>query len=83
MGILIDGKYYADDTSISGEQVSPVATQSQMNELERTAQKYDRELVQPYTNEGKLNPEFEKHYPDVIEEWEKEGVKVHDKTNEL
>ena len=81
MGILVDGVYYKDEDKIKQE-TSPVAMQSQMNELEREAQKYDRELVQPYTNEGKLNPEFEKHYPDVIEEWKKEGVKVHEH-NEL
>lgn len=79
MGTLIDGKYYPDDSSIVTE-TSPVAMQSQMNELEREAQKYDRELVQPYTNEGKLNPEFEKHYPDVVKDWEEQGVKLHDKT---
>ena len=78
MGTLIDGIYYKDGKDLSQE-TSPVSMQSQMNELERTAQKFDRELVQPYTKDGKLNPEFEKHYPDVIEEWEKEGVKVHDK----
>jgi len=78
MGVLIDGKYYTEDIDGIAESASPVAVQSQMNELEREAQKYDRELVQPYTNEGKLNPEFEKHYPDVIEEWKKEGVKLTD-----
>ena len=79
MGTLIDGKYYPDDSGIVAE-TSPVAMQSQMNELEREAQKYDRELVQPYTNERKLNPEFEKHYPDVVKDWEEQGVKLHDKT---
>lgn len=72
MGILIDGVYYKDRNEVNQE-TTPVAMQSQMNELERQVQKFDRELVQPYTNEGKLNPEFEKHYPDVIEDWKKEG----------
>ena len=79
MGTLIDGKYNPDDSGIVAE-TSPVAMQSQMNELEREVQKYDRELVQHYTNEGKLNPGFEKHYPDVVKDWEKQGVKLHDKT---
>ena len=72
MGILIDGVYYKDRNE-ADQETTPVAMQSQMNELERQVQKFDRELVQPYTNEGKLNPEFEKHYPDVIEDWKKEG----------
>lgn len=72
MGIFIDGVYYKDRNEVNQE-TTPVAMQSQMNELERQVQKFDRELVQPYTNEGKLNPEFEKHYPDVIEDWKKEG----------
>lgn len=78
MGVLIDGIYYKDDAFASKTDISPVAMQGQMNELERQAQKFDRELVQPYTNDGKLNPEFEKHYPDVVEEWKKEGVKLND-----
>ena len=78
MGILVDGVYYKNEDSFEQE-TTPVAMQGQMNELEREAQKYDRELVQPYTNDGKLNPEFEKHYPDIIEEWKQEGYTINEK----
>lgn len=77
MGILIDGVYHKDESKVKAE-TSPVAVQSQMNELSREAQKFDRELVQPYTNDGKLNPEFKKHYPDVVEEWKEKGVNINE-----
>ena len=65
MGILIDGKYYADKTAADMERpAAPVAAQADYFNRASQCAKYDREIVQPYTADGKPNPEFIKHYPE-------------------
>lgn len=72
MGVLYNGKYYKDGEEIPSE-LPPIAKQAQLSALAIDAQKHDRELVQPYLPDGQLNPEFEKHYPEVVQEWRDKG----------
>lgn len=72
MGVLYNGKYYKDGEEILSE-LPPIAKQAQLSTLAIDAQKHDRELVQPYLPDGQLNPEFEKHYPEVVQEWRDKG----------
>lgn len=73
MGVLYNGKYYKDG-EIPQDDLPPIARQAQMSTLAMDAQKHDRELVQPYLPNGELNPEFEKHYPEVVKDWKEQGV---------
>ena len=72
MGVLYNGKYYKDG-EIPQDDIPPIARQAQLSSLAMEAQKHDRELVQPYLPNGELNPEFEKHYPEVVKEWREQG----------
>lgn len=70
MGVLIDGKYYPKKSAADVNRRSP-ALASQNDVYRRTAeyQKFDRELIQPYTADGKPNPEFIKHYPEESKQY--------------
>lgn len=65
MGLLIDGKYYPDKTA-SGVRRPSAAIAKQYDVYNKSSQcaKYDREIIQPYTPDGKPNPDFIKHYPE-------------------
>lgn len=66
MGMLIDGIWYKDEAAAKKHLASrsaPIARQARVFEMSQEAQKFDRELIQPYTADGKPNPEFIKHYP--------------------
>lgn len=72
MGILIDGKWYKDEAEAKKHLASrsaPIARQARVFEMSQEAQKFDRELIQPYTEDGKPNPEFIKHYPEESKEY--------------
>lgn len=70
MGLLINGKYYADKSAADVKRRSP-ALANQNDVYRRTAeyQKFDRELIQPYLPGGTPNPEFIKHYPQESKEY--------------
>jgi hypothetical protein len=74
MGMLVDGKYYRDGEAPEEIEVVPISRQAQMSSLAIEAQKHDRELVQPYLPDGTLNPEFEKHYPEIVKDWKEQGI---------
>ena len=72
MGMLIDGKWYKDEAAAKKHLASrsaPIAKQARVFEMSQEAQKFDRELIQPYTADGKPNPEFIKHYPEESKEY--------------
>lgn len=72
MGIFVDGKWYRDEAKakkILQGRSAPIAKQSRIFEMSQEAQKFDRELIQPYTVDGKPNPEFIKHYPQESREY--------------
>lgn len=73
MGRLINGIYYKDG-EVPEDILPPVARQAQFSSLAMDAQKHDRELVQPYLPDGTLNPEFEKHYPEIVKDWKEQGI---------
>ena len=73
MGVLYNGKYYKDGEEIPSD-LPPIAKQAQLSTLAIDAQKHDRELVQPYLPDGQLNPEFEKHYPEIVKDWKEQGI---------
>ena len=68
-GVLINGKYYknAEDAPKQAQAVisSQVASWSRSN----TAQRFDRELIQPYLSDGTPNPDFIKYYPKEAKEY--------------
>lgn len=66
MGILVDGIWYKNEAEAQKKlkgRSAPISKQSRIFEMSQEAQKFDRELIQPYTVDGKPNPEFIKHYP--------------------
>lgn len=72
MGILVDGKWYKDESEAQKklkDRSAPIAKQSRIFEMSQEAQKFDRELIQPYTADGEPNPEFIKHYPQESREY--------------
>lgn len=70
MGVLIDGKYYADKSAADVKRRSP-AISRQHDVYRRSAeyQKFDRELIQPRLANGEPNPEFVKHYPEESKQY--------------
>ena len=70
MGIVIDGKYYPDKTAADfNHHAAPVAAQADYFNRKSQCVKYDREIIQPYTADGKPNPEFIKHYPEESKQY--------------
>lgn len=70
MGVLIDGKYYANKSAADVKRRAPaIASQSDVYNRTSQYQKFDRELIQPRLANGKPNPEFIKHYPQESREY--------------
>lgn len=70
MGILINNKYYADKSAADVKRRAPaISNQNDVYRRTQEYQKYDRELIQPYTADGKPNPEFIKHYPEESKDY--------------
>jgi len=62
MGVLRNGKYYPEEKA-GGTKLPPLAKQTQTSRRMMEYQKHDVDLIQPYTPDGKPNPDFIKHYP--------------------
>lgn len=63
MGTLINGKYYKNDADVPKDVFAKVSQQLAGYNIESNAQKFDRELIQPWLRDGTANPDFIKYYP--------------------
>lgn len=69
MGILVNGKYYKNPSEAPQEARAIVGTQTTSYGRESAAQRFDMELIQPYLEDGKPNPDFIKYYPKEAKEY--------------
>ena len=69
MGVLLDGKYYKNPEDAPSQSFAAVGAQLEGYNLHHQAQKYDRELIQPWLPDGNPNPEFIKYFPKEAKEY--------------
>lgn len=69
MGILINGKYYRDESLAPETPMPALASQAKQFSAEQQLRQYDREVIQPYLKNGDPNPDFIKYYPAEAREY--------------
>lgn len=75
MGYILDGKYYKGNPDMNKMRVRQQDTYKQ-HEHNRQRKDFSREIVQPYTHDGKPNPDFMQAWPEESKDY---GFIPHDK----
>lgn len=65
-GYILNGVYYEGGKAPEYLQDSHAVT-SKSYDHDRQRENHRRDILQPYTREGKPNPEFIEQYPDIAE----------------
>lgn len=64
MGIIRNGKYYADETAAPEQRNTTIDGIAQQNRLEREYEKHAHDLIQPHNPDGTPNKDFIDYYPE-------------------